>query len=67
MAKKKVKVAVTRYYIVTDTIEVEIEESSNFLSDNVRAREKAEEISNNKDYTGNFNLDEVITEVISGI
>lgn len=57
MAKKKeYLVEVRRYYYVCDHIEV------NATSKN-KARELAEEISDNKDYTGQFQLDEVQTEI----
>jgi hypothetical protein len=51
--KQKFNIQIARYYIVRDTIEVE-------TSTEEEAMEMAKEISDNKDYTGQFYLDEVI-------
>jgi len=55
---KKFKVQVTRYYFVTDYIEVE-------AGDADEAKEKAEGVSDNKDYTGNIQLDYVTSDVVN--
>ena len=55
--KKKFKVGINRYYFVTDSIEVE-------ANDVNEAKEKALELSDNKDYTGNLNFDYATSEVI---
>jgi hypothetical protein len=58
MAKGKTfQVQVTRYYCVTDQIEVKA------ISEE-EAKEQAESISDNKDYTGNLDLDHVTTEIV---
>jgi|LFRM01.1.fsa_nt_gb hypothetical protein len=55
--KKKFKVGINRYYFVTDYIEVE-------ANDVNEAKEKALELSDNKDYTGNLSFDYATSEVI---
>ncbi len=62
--KKTYKIRVTRTYYVTDVIEVEIEGGKNFISDTMRAKGKAEEISGNKDYTGQLELDIVESQIL---
>lgn len=58
MAKQKeYKVQVTRYYVVTDIISVK-------ASSKEKAELKAEEESDNKDYTGQLGLDHVTSEVL---
>jgi hypothetical protein len=55
--KKKFKVEINRYYFVTDSIEVEAKDVN-------EAKEKALELSDNKDYTGNLQFDYATSEVI---
>jgi len=58
MAKEKTyTIEVRRYYFVSDTIDVK-------ATSKEKAKEKAEEISDNKDYTGNLQLDKVVTEIL---
>ena len=56
MERKKFTVEVTRCYIVTDSIEVEAFSKQ-------EAKDKAVEISNNKDYTGKLDVDSITAEV----
>lgn len=56
-AKKEYTVEVTRYYVVTDHITVTAEDEDD-------AKEQAAIISDNKDYTGNLDLDHVTTEIV---
>jgi hypothetical protein len=51
------KVDVRRYYFVSDTIEVE-------ATSEEEARDLATIESDNKDYTGQLSLDEVVTEIL---
>lgn len=56
-AKKEYTVEVTRYYVVTDHITVTAKDEDD-------AKEQAATISDNKDYTGNLDLDHVTTEIV---
>lgn len=54
---KEYTVEVTRYYVVTDHITVTAEDEDD-------AKGQAATISDNKDYTGNLDLDHVTTEIV---
>lgn len=54
---KEYTVEVTRYYVVTDHITVTAEDEDD-------AKEQAAIISDDKDYTGNLDLDHVTTEIV---
>lgn len=55
--KKTFEVQIERYYVVTDIIEVEAETQE-------EAKLQAEDLSDNKDYTAQLNLDHVTSEII---